>query len=232
MQYRSRLKNKVRSNTFLSIALLIGITLIAIFFGLQLLVKISLFLGNIKSINDVPSSGSREFVLPPTLDPLYEATNSATIAISGTGTPGQTVEIFLNDGLKTKVLVDNNSQFTISGFRLESGTNAIKARAKLDEKESAFTPEVTVVVDITPPALEIKEPADGQVVKNTPQVRILGKTEADTNVLINEFLPVVDSLGSFSYTMPLKEGENKVKITAKDKAGNQTTNEITIKFEP
>ena len=203
------------------------------FFGLKLFVNLSLFLGNIKSTDDISSSTGNVYLLPPTLNPFYEATNSATIQISGNAVKGgQTIEIYLNGDYKTKAFSDNNGQFTISDFRLENGANRIKARTKDGDKQSAFTQEVTVVFDTTPPALEIKEPTDGQVVKKTPQVRITGKTDVDATILINDFLPIVDSNGNISYTMPLKEGENSIKIVAKDKASNQTTNQLKVIFEP
>lgn len=237
MQYRSRLRSRVRNtlykNTIISVAVIIIILILVGFFGIQLLVKFSLLLGNIKSIGEIPSSQSNAFILPPSLDPLVEATNSAIIEISGRGSePGQTIEIFLNDSYKTKALVDNDSQFKILQFRLEQGQNYIKSRAKQDDKESSFSEELTVLFETTPPALEVKEPSDGQVIRKTSQVRVVGKTETDTSISINNFLPIVDGSGNFSYTLPLKEGENSIKVIAKDKAGNQTTNELKVTFEP
>lgn len=239
MEYRSRLKAKVKNavykNTLVSIVAIVIIFLVVIFFGFQLLVKASLLIGRIKSTADIPANtnSQNEFVLTPTLNPLFEATNTATIEVSGLGTSsGQTIELFINDSSKSTALVDSKSQFTFSSVRLESGENKIKVRAKLDSKESQFSTETIVVYDTTPPALELKEPADGQTINKTAQVKIVGKTEADARVLINDFLPIVDGSGGFTYTMPISEGENIIKVVAADKAGNQTTNQIKVIFQP
>ncbi len=239
MEYRSRLKAKVKSavykNTFVSVVAIIIIFLVIIFFGLQLLVKFSLLMGRIKSVGDIPATtnSQNEFVLTPTLNPLFEATNTAAIEVSGLATStGQTIELFINGSSKSTALVDSKSQFAFSSVRLESGENKIKVRAKLDSKESQFSTEAIVVYDTTPPALELKEPTDGQTITKTAQVKIIGKTEADARILINDFLPIVDNNGGFSYAIPLKEGENSIKVVSTDKAGNQTTNQIKVIFQP
>lgn len=239
MEYRSRLKTKVKNavykNTFTSIVVIAIIFLVLIFFGLQLLVKFSLLIGRIKGVGDIEqtTSSQSDFVLVPILNPLFEATNTATIEVSGLATStGQTIELFLNNDLESTTIVDSKSQFIFSSVRLESGENKIKVRAKINDKESQFSNETVIVYDITPPALEIKEPADGQTIKKSAQVKIIGKTEADAQILINDFLSIVDNNGGFSYTLPLKEGENNIKVVALDRAGNQTTNQLKIIFEP
>lgn len=237
MEYRSRLRNKVKStlykNTIISIVVILVIVALVVFFGLKLLINFSLLLGRIKSIGEVPIDTQNEFMLPPSINPLPEATNSAVISISGIASqPGQTIELFLNDDRKTESLADNNSQFTFSELRLDQGLNRLKTKAKSNGKESDFTNEIIIEYETTPPALEVQEPTSGHVIKKTPQVRVVGKTEPDTSVFINEFLPIVDSGGNFSYTMPLSEGENTIKVTAIDRAGNQTINEIKVTYQP
>jgi len=237
-QYRSRLRNKVRNtlykNTFVSIAAFAVILIIVVFFGLQLLVKFSLLIGKIKSINEAPSTNSQsEFVLTPTLNPILEATNSAKLDISGIGsTPGQTIELYVNDEKQDDTVVDNNSQFNFSGITLGLGENLIKVKAKEKEKESQFSPTAKIVYETTPPALEIKQPTDGQTINKKAEVVVMGKTDAEASISVNDFLPIVDSSGNFSYTLPLKEGENIIKIIAKDKAGNETSNEIKVTYQP
>ena len=237
MEYRSRLRNRVRNtlykNTAISIAAIIVVLIFIIFFGLKLLVNFSLLLGRIKSIGEIPITSQNEFVLPPTLNPLPEATNSAVIEISGVGSqPGQTIELFLNGNSLKSALIDSDSRFTFAQIRLEIGENQIKARAKGNGNESDFTEEVILVYETTPPALEVTEPFDGQIVKKTGEIRVVGKTEPDATILVNEFLPIVDGNGNFYYRMPLLAGENTIKVTARDRAGNQTTNEIKVTFEP
>ena len=220
-------------NTIVSIAIIIVVLVVILFFGLQLLVKFSLLLGRIKSTSEIPTDLQTEFVLSPTLNPLFEATNSAVIEVSGIGSePGQTIELFLNGERKTDTIVNSNSQFTFSQLRLESGENRIQVRAKKDGKESEFSNQAMVTLDTTPPALEVKEPTDGQIIRKDPQVRIVGKTESESSIFINDFLPIVDTNGNFLYSLPLSNGENSIKIVARDKAGNQTTNEIKVTFEP
>jgi bacillopeptidase F len=232
MQYRSRLKNKAKNNTLLSLFGIAILLLLIGFFGLHLLVMLCLFLGAMKNKDEVTVPTKNEYLLPPTLDPLSQATNSANFQISGNSARGgQTVEVYLNGDYKTKALTDSNGHFVISDFRLENGTNRIKERTNDGNSESAFTDEATVTVSTTPPALKVNEPTDGQTVK-TAQVRVSGKTDSNATVTINDFLPVIDGSGNFSYTLPLKEGENQIKIVAKDIAGNQTTNQLKVTYQP
>jgi hypothetical protein len=236
MEYKSRLQRKTKKSVYKNTYVLLGGILIfiiaGIFFGIPLLVKLSLFIGNMKSTNEIDSPSEKSLILPPTFNTPYEATNTATISLSGVGQPGQTIEVFLNDEFETKTLVDNESTFTISDLKLDSGNNTIKARAKENNQESGFSESFTIKLDTTPPALEVKEPTDGQKISKIPQVKIVGKTEADSTISVNGHLPIVDSEGNFSYILPLKDGENEIKIIATDTASNQTVNQLKVIYEP
>ena len=47
---------------------------------------------------------------------------------------------------------------------------------------------------------------------------------------MNEFWAIVDAGGNFSYTLPLQNGENTIKVVATDEAGNKTEYEVKVTY--
>ncbi|MFH1427677.1 MAG: helix-turn-helix domain-containing protein [Patescibacteria group bacterium] len=73
---------------------------------------------------------------------------------------------------------------------------------------------------ISPPRLNIVEPSDNLITKNS-FINIIGTTEPEAEVTINgEFLSI-DSDGSFTEKVNLKNGVNTLIITAKKKYGRE-----------
>lgn len=82
-------------------------------------------------------------------------------------------------------------------------------------------------VEKIPPLLIIFEPVSGTITKKE-KIKISGKTEKDGIVFIDEKNIPLDSEGKFSAEIKLKKGENRIKIIAKDTAGNTTEKEIIV----
>lgn len=231
---RSRLSRHVerqsRKTLFLSI---LGILVVVFFifqFGIPLLIRFSVLVGDLTQTTETNVGKESHVLLPPKLSPLPEATNSARLRIEGIATKDTEVAIFLNDKLVETTDADENGNFVIESLRLKSNKNRIKAR--IEDKEgnkSDFSDETFVTFDDESPKLEISQPPDNQTLsKDNTSVTVSGKTEANVRVTVNGFWAVVDNEGNFSYTLPLSSGENKITIEAIDAAGNKTTAERKI----
>ena len=66
---------------------------------------------------------------PPQLDPLPEATNSASLVISGQAEAGAELALFQNGEEKGKITVGEEGSFSFSQVELEEGENIFLARA-------------------------------------------------------------------------------------------------------
>lgn len=169
----------------------------------------------------------------PTLDPLPQATPSASITIIGRSqyTDGQ-IEVFLNNSSYKEAEIDDNN-FEIKNIKLDVGENTIKIRYKKGDKKSDFSQEQKIALIKDAPKLEISNPKDNATFGKADQdIVINGQTDADNSVNVNGFRAIVDISGNFSYTITLKEGENKITIEALNEAFKTTTKTITVFYKP
>lgn len=203
----------------LAILALVGV------FGLKLLIGFSLFVEKSKGVAPTPAAQNHGVVLPPVLDPPPEATNTATIPLTGKGQPDLTLQIFINNELFTTIPVPSTGIFSVPDVPLDSGANTISAKLT-DTKGNTSDPSNVVSVSYVnkPPKLIISSPDDNATITGDPaSVTVSGMTDDNVSVTINGHTIVVASDDSFSYTYPLNEGDNTLTIVASDGAGNQIT---------
>lgn len=213
------------------LTILLGITIF--FLGVPALIKLAIFVGKINSSFIPPEQSDNVPPSPPVFEPLFEATNSATISLSGFAESESTLKLFFNNEEK-ETLVDNDGTFVFNDLNLKDGQNKIYAVA-IDKagNESSDSKRVSVLYDNEAPELEINQPQDGETITDEDnRIELIGKTEEGNDVLINDHFVVVDSEGNFNYQISLNEGENEIKIISKDKAGNQTEKTIKINYSP
>lgn len=172
-------------------------------------------------------------LLPPDLDTLPVATNSATIDIAGFSQNAEEVELYINDIAKDKIPVTKaDGSFTLKRVRLYEGEN-IFSLVSYDKtgKKSAFSEPVTVTYKKDAPKLIVQEPADNaKKTGNDMSLTIVGLTDSDAEVTINGKWVRLGSDGTFSHKVPVSEGENKFTITATDEAGNTTEIQRTVTY--
>jgi hypothetical protein len=208
--------------------------LLLIFLGIPALIKMAIFLGEIRSSSQPVKTEDVLPPAPPIISPLPEATNSAQIVLRGFAEPGATVEVFLNGSSKAKLVVEKNGEFSSSKITLTSGRNEIMAQA-IDSAGNASQNSAKMIIyyDLSAPKLTISEPPDGSdYYGEENQIKIAGITEEGAAVTINGRLIVINQDGSFETTLNLKEGGNPIKIVATDQAGNQTEKEISVNYSP
>lgn len=217
---------------FLTIAASVVILVILVMFGVPILAKLASLINGNSSSTD---SGSKkaDIVAPssPSFDYIGNATNSALLDITGNAEPGSTIILTLN-GKETEKLTDSNGDFEFADFRILEGKNNIVGYAKDGADNKSNEKSITVLLDTKPPKLEITSPesAEKQITGGEAKTEIKGKTDEITSVKLNNLRTSVDDNGEFTYNYPLKEGDNEIKISVEDQAGNKTEKLIKINY--
>ncbi|MEE4356247.1 MAG: FecR domain-containing protein [Desulfococcaceae bacterium] len=81
------------------------------------------------------------------------------------------------------------------------------------------TVEFYADTDKSPPFLSLHSPEENQILLSH-EVRVEGNTEKQAEVRINDLAVTIDDKGAFSHAVPLREGENIIRVLAEDRAGN------------
>jgi bacillopeptidase F len=207
----------------MAIAGIVGIVALVGLFGVKALIGFSVFMDKLRGASPTPTQ-NQSVILPPTLDPPPEATNSATISVTGKGKADLTLIVYLNDAQFKKINVPTDGNFSIINVPLTDGANTISAKLSDDKGTlSELSNVVSVRYANTPPKLDVSAPADNSNVSGDPNtVSVTGTTDDNVTVTINDRFVVIKSDNSFSYGYPLNDGDNILNIVAMDTAGNQT----------
>lgn len=231
---RSRLKQGIKKQIIKTLIIIIGIILVLSIFGTQLLVGFGIMLNKIKG-DDSPKieTQSVDYIAPPVINPQPAATKESKITVSGTASADQDVKLYVNGKSAGSEKPAKDGTFSFSDVLLEKGENEIKAKSiASDNKESEYSETVKIKYLNSEPALEIKEPTDGQTFKKDQSpIKISGKTDPGAKVKVNDFWTIISDSGDFYYMYTLKDGGNNLKIVATDEAGNTKAKEVNIKVE-
>lgn len=234
MQKETRSLRKKEKQTLRSILFLLGLLIVVVAFfllyGIQMLVNFSLYLGKNKDKNTASASNSNSYIAPPVINPMFSATNSAQISVSGYALSKYTVRLFVNDHLSGTQAISDDKSFVFHNIQLQQGENDIKAQSVTpDGKESTFSEITKVTFSNKAPSLNISSPNDGQTFSGSDNpIKVSGKTDIGIHVQINDYWAIVDDQGNFSYILPLQKGDNHLHIVASDDAGNQTSKDIKV----
>lgn len=235
-RYSRLRKTQSRKNTrkaFIFILLSVAMVAFFVFVGTPLLIKYTSFVSDIRKSADPIERNDITPPPPPRIDPISSSINTTEIELSGRTEPGATVKIFYNSNDK-ELLTNNEGSFSTT-LKLNEGSNKISFIA-IDKSgnESRRTRSYIVTFDDKPPELTINSPGDGSSYYGSGQrqLEILGSTEENARVHINDRIAVVDDTGNFSYQVSLSEGENNFKIISEDEAGNKTEQELTVNYFP
>jgi hypothetical protein len=187
--------------------------------------------------------------LPPTDSPRIASpenpfTNEAQVNLAVTvpaevvGDASAKVRIYLAlEGLEPAPAGEwavGSTSLIVIPFELEKGRNVISATlVRSATHESDHSPNITWILDLNPPKINIESPEDGDDV-DTPEALIRGSTQAETRLVARNaanstsISTVASRDGAFEFQLPLVPGENDIAITATDPAGNQNTKTLTL----
>lgn len=215
----------------IGISIVLFIAFIIFFFsaGIKMLVSFTLF------INQLANGGTKQQTNQQAssfnsvaIDPIPSATNSGTLLFSGTSLNFDKLEIYLNDEKQDEISISDTFAGEIKG--LEKGDNTIHFIAKSTKsKETKKTDSFNVLFKSEKPKLEVSEPNDNSKT-NKEDIKISGTTDKETTIRVNGQPLIVDVAGKFTTMFRLKEGENKIQITAEDIVGNQEKKDLTITY--
>lgn len=168
----------------------------------------------------------------PFLSSLPKYTKNNSITVKGYAEEGVTVKLMVNGGEYGKRLTDKEGSFIFDLVELVEGENQIFAIALSSSfTPSAPSPTTTVVYKNKPPKLEIETPKENQsLIQKENGFLVSGLTDKDCLVTVNDHRAIVDLTGKFALTVYLTEGANKIKISAKDQAGNEATAERSLTY--
>lgn len=232
---RSRIKKAFKKQTKKSIALFVGgillLTVIVAFFGIPLLINYTVLLDNTNEVKSASNSVVDNYVPAPSLSSEFEATNSATVQIEGTSDTEYVIKLYNGEKKIDDIEVGNNGKFK-ADVKLRKGENILTAFAvSKNKKQSDPSEELSITYLPEPPKLEISSPSENQEYKGDRKfAEVKGTTSEGSKVTVNGFWAVMAGNGSFSYNLPLKDGDNAVNITSLDQAGNKTEKNFIVKY--
>jgi len=229
----SRFEEKRITKQLIRVIAGIFILIILIYFlGIPLLVKTSLFLGQINSKTPLSYDKDTTAPLPPMLFPAESATNSARIKIEGNAEPESTLTLLLNGQKIKEVALGTDGSFSFSGVDLETGDNMLYAYST-DEagNQSSRSKKMTVLFSKDAPRLEITQPSEKQTFgPKEENITVRGTTNPGVSIALNDRFVSVKDDGSFEYNFKLSAGDNLITIIARDQAGNETKITRTVSY--
>lgn len=230
-----RLERKNKRNLFVSIALIFLVGYLFLTWGLPAFVSSLTFLNKYKSSGNSSKPASEDpAIAPPVLNIPYEATNSATIKISGYASTESQIEIYVDGELKDTSSAREDGSFISGDIPLSLGTNNIYGKTiNRDNKKSLASKTIKLIYSNEKPQLEITEPQDNfQVKGGDKKVKVAGKTDPNNTVSINGILTIVNNQGNFSTDVSLNDGDNTITITSTNSVGNSTTITKKVNYSP
>lgn len=183
-------------------------------------------------VTDINSS---EDIVPPqtpTLSPLPEATNSATLKIEGYTEADVEINVYRNDELAMNDKSDDKGTFKVE-LKLNEGENRIQVRAKDKNGNESQSVVKSVIFDRRGVDLTVDSPTDGTEIfgQKNQNVPFSGKvSKPGTTVTVSGNFARVDANGNFTVTVRLNQGDNDVLVRAVDKAGNVAEKTIKVKL--
>ena len=173
----------------------------------------------------------------------YIETSEATLPIQVAVTDESGIRDVKLNGDKMALTDQDKGIFTISVNGLSSsGANKSVTITATDNRGTTATKAFTIrfkAPDTTPPmiSLDFFDLDEKNVVEaQTQKVTISGAVKDDSgiqenSIQINGIATTLSAEGKFTLDVRLKEGNNKITLTAKDKMGNPATEAFTIRFK-
>jgi len=227
-------KNKVFTAQVVIAAMAFIFIVIFIFTtGFKMLLNSSLYINQFfnKSSDQKTTTNEKEsFQGDFSIDSIPTATNSAKISVSGSVNNYDTLTFYLNKEKDKEIPIVTDS-FSIEVGDLKKGDNQVYFLAKSKKFNQEKQSETyNVVYNDDKPKLEISEP-DDQLKTNKQEIKVIGKTDKDNTVKINNLPVVVDYQGGFQTSVKLNDGENKINIIVENNFGSSETKTLTVTYQ-
>ena len=234
--YSSRLEKKedeeITKKTVVMGVMTILVLIMVLVFGLPFLIKVSVLLGEVKNKNAKEQIEKIMPPLPPRLIVDYEATNSEIISVSGLAEATSKVKLLKNDVLVGEVVTQSSGEFVFTNISLDEGENQLAAFASSEKSGSSeMSKVVTIIYDKVAPPLTMTNPSEDSLKVDVADFDVVGQSEKDVSVTVNNRYAMVDDTGKFKIKFQLNAGKNDIEVVVRDLAGNETKKKISITFE-
>jgi len=231
--YSSRLEKKedeeITKKTVVMGVVTILVLIMVLVFGLPFLIKVSVLLGEVKNKNAKEQIEKIMPPLPPRLIVNYEATNSAIISVSEATSK---VKLLKNDVSLGEVVTQISGEFVFTNISLDEGENQLAAFASSEKSGSSeMSKVVTIIYDKVAPPLTMTNPSEDSLKVDVADFDVVGQSEKDVSVTVNNRYAMVDDTGKFKIKFQLNAGKNDIEVVVRDLAGNETKKKISITFE-
>lgn len=157
-------------------------------------------------------------------------TAEKTFTVSGQAQPNTEIHLFNNDSEAAVVSSAEDGTFSAE-ISLTEGPNAITARAAQGEGLTRPSNQVRIMLDSTSPIVSIHSPQEGERFNTTSiTVQAQVKEENLEGVIINGSEATLVN-GIYEASITLEQGENSIAVAARDKAGNETVQTVSVQID-
>ena len=225
-------KKQLNNTIYFSLFILILVVIFILTVGIKILLNTSSFVARIsEKKTNTTLKKNQNLIEDVDIDSIPVATNSSRIFVGGTVVNFDQVEFYLNGDLVKESSLLSSDSFIEEIGDLVKGQNEVFVIGKLkDSDEEKKSNIFTVFYKSDKPKLDIKEPQDNSKTSNL-EIKIMGETDKETYIKVNDLPVVVDAQGVFQTMVKLKEGENKIAIIAQDVAGNSEEKILILTYE-
>jgi hypothetical protein len=201
-------------------------------FGIPLLIKLAVNIGDQKSQSKFQVVDSQA-PNPPTIDFVPTATNSGDILISGYSEPNAIITL-VDSGLSLgNTIVNNDGIFQLPISNLAEGLHQLTITATdTNQNQSLAAPVITINIDQTAPDITINHPEPDAIITGIYKqfITIEGTVSEPVKLTMNDTFLVVTNDNTFSTKIYLNDGENVFNFIATDLAGNQSNQELKVSY--
>jgi hypothetical protein len=200
----------------------------------------------VRGVTSAPSPEPTPVRVPdaPTIEsPTEPYTNQAQVDLVVTvpselaGSPDYVVRVYLALKDQAPAPIDEKplapTARMIIPVSLSDGINDFSVTIVGPAGESESSPLARWIYDTNPPGIKLNSPKDGAII-NRKSVTLVGRSQARTT-LIARNTKTGDSIGgtaaadgTFSLTLPITTGSNRLRISATDPAGNTSELEMSV----
>jgi hypothetical protein len=179
---------------------------------------------------ELPAGGSSSVGAAPIADSLPAYTRDPQLQLTGkvpsfAVQAGRSLQIVLNGAVVATTPLDPSGAFS-TALALRDGANTVGV-ALVADRDVVAASTYTVVLDRTPPTLKITQPAAGSTV-DAKNVVVAGTAEAGSTITVNGRMVIPALDGTFTDSFSVTQGSVPITIVARDRAGNETTEKVTV----
>lgn len=179
---------------------------------------------------DFPAGGGSSLGAAPVADSVPAYTREPQLQLTGkvpsfAVQTGRSLQIVLNGAVVATTPLDPSGAFNVT-LALKDGANSISITLIADRDVVAVS-SYAVVLDRTPPTMTVSVPAAGATV-DAQNVVVVGTAEPGSTITVNGHIVVTAPDGAFTDSFSATPGSVPITIVARDRAGNETTQKVTI----